>query len=326
MSSMSISMAKGPALTLLYGLLTVANLLLSVSHYLMGYYDIVLIHLTSVAVYGLTALFMYLSTTNNLTHIINMLSLTCIAVILQYQLYYQPELTVYWLYSFPIISYFVLPMLNAAILNTAVLVSSLIQLWPIFGLETCIGIALIYVLIGMCSLCYAYLNTLRQKHLLTLAVTDYLSGAYNIRHLQHQLVKEIARSYVTHRTLSLLALTIDDYQQIVDIHGRHQGSKLLKQFKAVLTQLLRAGDDIFHDGKGTFYLLLPNCPSEGVIVLKERLSHTLKGRQWGEVGELQLNTGIATLKDNETAEQFLARTSQHIQQQQQTTLRLLAFK
>jgi diguanylate cyclase (GGDEF)-like protein len=180
-------------------------------------------------------------------------------------------------------------------------------------------------LINFCGASYAISNHIKRSNLLKLAVTDYQSGACNQLHLKTKLYQEVARSKVTNRTLSLLAVTIEDFTQILEIHGQTVGVELLKEFKEVTYKILRAGDEIFHDGNGTFYLLLPNCPIEGVTVLKERLTKSLNEYPWLEVGELQLNMGLATLNYNESADDFLHRASEHVVKQQQTALRLLAF-
>jgi diguanylate cyclase (GGDEF)-like protein len=320
-----ISMEKGPALTLLYGLLMAASAVLSASHYWYGHFDILLINLIAIAIFGFASIFSSINRNQYYSKYINVLTLCAIALLMQYQLSYQPNLTFHWIYIFPILSYFTLPLTWAFALNMAVIISSLSQLVFIYDLQQCLRLTLVYALIGMCSLCYAYLNAIKQKRLLDLAVTDYQSGAYNSRFLLHMLHQEISRSQFTKRTLSLLALSIDDYPQILEIHGRDSGVKLLKEFRLKLITLLRAGDEIFHNGKGTFYILLPNCPIEGVVVLKDRLQMHLDKVQWGDVGELQLNAGLATLKNQEQAESFLHRAGEQVIKQQQTALRLLAF-
>lgn len=320
-----ISMEKDPALSLLYALCAGAISLLCISHYYFGHYDVLLINMIAIAVFTFASLFLYLNRDLEQSDYINVLTLTAIALLMQYQLSFDAKLTIYWIYTFPILSYFVLPLSWAFALNTAVMFSTFSQLMFLFSLEDSLRMIFIFVLVGMCSLCYAYLNSLKQKSLIKLAVTDYQSGAYNSRFLVKKLQQESARSLVTNRTLSLLAITIDDYQQIIDIHGTDTGQKVLKAFRQKLISLLRAGDDIFHSGKGTFYILLPNCPEEGVIVLKERLTSQLASVQWREVGEIQINTGLATLRGEETAEEFLQRVNVYIQKQQQTALKLMAF-
>jgi diguanylate cyclase (GGDEF)-like protein len=320
-----ISMEKDPALSLLYALSAGGIALLCISHYYFGHFDVLLINIIAIAIFTFAALFLYLNRDQEHSNYINVLTLTAIALLMQYQLSFSPKLTMYWIYTFPVLSYFVLPLSWAFALNTALMFSSFSQLMFIFDLHESLRMILIYILIGMCSLCYAYLNNLKQKNLLTLAVTDYQSGAYNSRQLIKKLKEESARSLVTKRTLSLFAVTIADYQQILDIHGQDISEKVLKAFRLKLISLLRAGDEIFHSGQGTFYILLPNCPEEGVLVLKERLISQLMNLQWRDVGEIQINTGLATLKENELPEDFFQRVNHFISKQQKTALRLLSF-
>ncbi len=320
-----ISMEKEPALSLLYALLTCAMSLLCVSHYFFGHFDILLIQLISIAILMFTSIFLFLNRNRAIGRYINLLTLTSIALLAQYQLTFNPELTLHWIYVFPVLSYFALPIRWAFILNITVMACTLSQLLFMMSLEDTIRALFIYMLIGLCSFCYAYVNILKQTNLLKLAVTDYQSGAYNSRYLLHNLHQEIARSETTNRTLSMLAITIDDYQQIQDIHGKNISGKLLKSFRYKLIVLLRAGDEIFHNGKGTFYILLPNCSMEGGIVLKERLLKQMEEEQWGDVGDLQLNVGLASLNHKENAASFLHRASGFVHKQQQTALRLMSF-
>jgi diguanylate cyclase (GGDEF)-like protein len=322
---LQISMAKDPAVSLLYALIAGASTLLAISHYVFGYYNVMFLTMITIGIYTPAAIFLFLNREQSYSKYANILILTSVATITQYQLSIAPELTIHLAFAFPIISYFILPMRWAFTLNTAFMLCTSIQIALYYETTETIRLILIYLALGISSLCYAYINTVKRKNLLNLAVTDYQSGAYNHRHMVEKLHQEIARSAVTNRTLSLLAITIEDYQQIQDIHGNNISERLLKDFHKGINDLLRAGDDVFHNGNGTFYILLPNCPIEGAIVLKERLIKNIHSVQWQDVGDLQLVTGFATLESNENADQFLQRASSHLVKQQQTALRLLAF-
>lgn len=320
-----ISMEKEPAQSLLYMILACAMGVLSISHYVFGHWNILLIQLMTIAILFLTSTFLYLNQNRGLNHYVNLLSLTAIALLMQYQLFFNPDITMHWIYLFPMISYFALPIRWAFSLNVTVMVCTIYQLFLLLETTETLRFVFIYMLIGMCSLCYAYVNNLKQSNLLKMAVTDYQSGAYNNRYLTQKLEQEVARSESTNRRLAMLAITIDDFQQIQDIHGKNMSARLLKNFRYKLMSLLRAGDEIFHNGKGSFYILLPNCSMEGGVTIKDRLTKKLHIENWGDVGDLQLNAGIASLNHNESAESFLNRASGFVQKQQQTALRLMSF-
>ncbi len=320
-----ISMEKEPALTLLYTVCALASVLLCLTHYYFGHYSSLLISLVSIAIYALSAVFSVLNRKQNYGKYFNACTLIIIALLMLFQLALNTPLSLQWIYVYPIICFFALPFIWATVLTGLVFIFTFWQLSIVFELQVALHAMLVYLLIYVSCASYAHLNSNKQKQLLNLAVTDYQSNAYNARFLLHMLKKEISRSNVTHRTLSMLALSIDDHQQIQDIHGNDASIKLLKEFRLKLLTLLRAGDEIFYDGQGTFYILLPNCSIEGVVLLKERLQRHLVEIHWDNVGELQLNAGLATLQENENAEQFLKRASEQVQRQQQTALRLLAF-
>lgn len=319
------SLSRNPALALLYVLLAMALTGNAIGHYYLGHYEALLIHLIAVPACVFASLYLFLIREPDISGYVNQGTVLLMAVLMQYQLAFGQNLGIHWLYCFPILSYFALPLRLATALNVVMLLVASLQLMHSEQPLSAMRMSLVYVLMSAASWCYAYLNGLKQKSLLKLAVTDNQSGAYNSRHLAKMLGQEIARSKVTKRTLSLIAITIEDYVQVVEIHGQPATEKLLHHFRDELMALVRAGDETFHDGKGTFYLLLPNCPMDGAVVLKERLQTDLTQRQWPVAGELQLNTGIATLNDNETADSFLQRASQHLHKQQQTALRLMAF-
>jgi hypothetical protein len=51
----------------------------------------------------------------------------------------------------------------------------------------------------------------------------------------------------------------------------------------------------------------------------------MEEEHWGDVGNLQLNVGLASLNHKENAESFLHRASGFVHKQQQTALRLMSF-
>ena len=158
-----------------------------------------------------------------------------------------------------------------------------------------------------------------------LALTDQVSGAYNKRHFYHTLDREISRSENSQDPISLIALTIDDYHQMMDIHGRRSISGFLSHFTDRSRSIIRAGDEIFRLEEDLFILLLPHCPNDGAIVLMERIKRNLQQQSWEPIAELSLSTSAATWSTGETAQELQKRLLQSLTKQQKTTLQLAAF-
>ena len=152
-----------------------------------------------------------------------------------------------------------------------------------------------------------------------------MSGAYNKRHFYHTLDREISRSENSNDPISLIALTIDEYHQMLDIHGRRSVEGFLPVFTEQARDLIRAGDEIFRLEEDLFILLLPHCPNDGAIVLMERIKRNLQQQSWEPIPELSLSTSAATWTTGETAQELQKRLLQSLTKQQKTTLQIAAF-
>lgn len=314
-------------LPLLYSVVALLLGILAVSHYLLGMLDLLLITLIAVAPLLFATVYLYINHDDRAGRFINPALICLLAGLMIYQLPYAPEITLQWSYSLPVLAFLVLPIGSATLICMILLLAMGASLFghellpPLHALRSLV----ILVLLSICTWCYASINNSHRRSLRALAVTDYQSGAFNSAHLKAVLDQEIARSYVTHRTLSLIAITLEDHQQIVEIHGAGNSRQLLHNICQQIRTIIRAGDEIFHDGKGTFYLLLPNCQMDGAVILKERISRQLGEKQWDHIGELNFTTGIATLNEGEDSAGFMQRAARHLLKMQSTALKLVAF-
>jgi len=321
----STNLNSQPVYSRLYGYIAVLLIPVTICFFVFGKYDEMWLLLTTAGVCFISSTFFILNRQRSLNPLIHLFTMASIAILMLYYLGISGTTSYYWILTFPLFSFFVLRLTWGIYINFAFYLGllDLASSNPSSAHET--EYLAMYGLMSLSAFSYAYLNYLKRTSLITLAVTDQLSGAFNERHLSKVLEQEVARSKVTNRTLSLLAITIDDYQQIMDIHGPRISEDLLRAFASENQTLLRAGDELFHDGRGTFYILLPNCPMEGASVLRLRLLKHLEHYDWDPVGDLQLNTGYATLNPHESASSFLKRAANHVEKQQKTALRLLAF-
>ena len=110
-----------------------------------------------------------------------------------------------------------------------------------------------------------------EDELRRLATYDSLTGAVNRRHFLDRAGVEIDRSRRYRYPLALLALDLDRFKSINDIHGHGVGDAVLKQVSRRISTLLRDSDVFGRIGGEEFALLLPNADLGGAAVLAERL-------------------------------------------------------
>lgn len=129
-----------------------------------------------------------------------------------------------------------------------------------------------------------------------LAITDYLTGIYNIRFFYHRIIEEFSRSQRYELPLSCLMLDIDHFKKINDIFGHKIGDRVLKEFAQLLKKHSRKSDVLARYGGEEFILLLPQTALEGAVREAERLRTFVKEHRFKSIKNernLTVSIGIA---------------------------------
>ncbi len=130
-----------------------------------------------------------------------------------------------------------------------------------------------------------------------LAVTDYLTGIYNIRYFYHRIIEEFSRSQRYAFPISCLMLDIDYFKKINDIYGHKTGDMVLKEFAHLLKRESRKSDVLARYGGEEFIILLPQTTAEGALQEAERLRQGVKDHKFKSMKNktgLTVSIGIAT--------------------------------
>jgi diguanylate cyclase (GGDEF)-like protein len=310
---------------ILYTLASLAICILMIDQYRQGLYSLVLSNAIGVPAFLFSAIYLYINRDHSPSLWVHHVLIILLAILALYQLVDYPTLMTHYLYALPLFSFFCLPVLNATIINVTIAAITSLMMWNSLGWEEGLRSGTNYCLFLGSAWCYAYLTQIKQNSLRRLALTDQVSGAYNKRHFYHTLDREISRSENSNDPISLIALTIDDYHQMVDIHGRRSINGFLSLFTERSRNVIRAGDEIFRLEEDLFILLLPHCPNDGAIVLMERIKRNLQQQSWDPIPELNLSTSAATWSTGETSKELQKRLLQSLPKQQKTTLQLAAF-
>ena len=310
---------------ILYIVAALAICILMVDHYRQGLYSLVLSNAIGVPAFLFSAVFIYINRDHTPSLWVHHVLIILLAILALYQLEKFPDLMTHYLYALPLFSFFCLPILNATIINLVVVLITSLMMWSVLGWQEGLRSGINYSLFLGSAWCYAYLTQIKLSSLRRLALTDQVSGAYNKRHFYHTLDREISRSEKSNDPISLIAITINDYHQMLDIHGRNAVNNFLESFTERSFGLIRAGDEIFRLEEDLFTLLLPNCPNDGAIVLMERIKRNLQQQAWDPIPELNLSTSAATWTTGETSQELQKRLLQSLTKQQKTTLQIAAF-
>ncbi|HEV7843527.1 MAG TPA: diguanylate cyclase [Pyrinomonadaceae bacterium] len=149
------------------------------------------------------------------------------------------------------------------------------------------------------------------------AMTDALTGLLNRYGLQHILTREMSETRRYNRPLSSLMIDLDYFKAVNDLHGHAAGDTALQQVATVLTEHVRGSDVVFRYGGEEFLVLLPETDLEGAISLAEKIRHAAESRSFGDgehVFALTLSAGAASLWDNESGNDMIARADMALYQ------------
>jgi diguanylate cyclase (GGDEF)-like protein len=103
------------------------------------------------------------------------------------------------------------------------------------------------------------------------SMRDVLTGLYNRRKLEEQLVTELARADRYKRPLSLLMFDIDHFKRVNDTFGHPAGDAVIRHVATIAGEGLRDSDFIGRYGGEEFVVILPEIPVAGAIVVAERI-------------------------------------------------------
>ncbi len=129
---------------------------------------------------------------------------------------------------------------------------------------------------------------------------DPLTGAVNRRQLDYELQREISRAQRSHTDLSLAFVDLDHFKKFNDTYGHQAGDSLLKQLVTIWRVELRSTDVVARIGGEEFLILFPDANCEQAQRVLERLRNLVPLGQ-------TFSAGLATLKTDENAEDFIAR-------------------
>jgi two-component system, cell cycle response regulator len=133
-----------------------------------------------------------------------------------------------------------------------------------------------------------------------LAVTDYLTGIYNIRYFYSRLEEEFSRAERYQLPLSCIMLDIDHFKKINDTYGHRIGDFVLREFAQLVKRYTRKSDLLARYGGEEFILLLPQTSLKGALIEARRLQKVVKEMQFPQLQKDQRVTvsfGIACLPD-----------------------------
>lgn len=159
---------------------------------------------------------------------------------------------------------------------------------------------MVLVLIAMLAI-----NQYRAKQrILSLSITDPLSGSYNRRYIFNHLDRSIESRSAKQGELTILLFDIDNFKEINDTYGHPFGDEVICRIVQITQETLRLGDSVGRIGGEEFLCILPRADAEqGKAIatrLKDNIQHALFTTEQGEQVTITVSVGVSELSNDVT--------------------------
>ncbi|MGD9949768.1 MAG: EAL domain-containing protein [Desulfobulbus sp.] len=149
----------------------------------------------------------------------------------------------------------------------------------------------------------------REKQIAFMAYHDILTRLPNRAFLEHKLTKILAEARQHGGHMALFFIDLDNFKNVNDVFGHHQGDDLLVQVSRRFASLLGGNDTLYRLGSDEFVLVMENIENDSAIYLMaNRIQAVLKKPFLLEFKKIYVNTsiGISTYPgDGESAMEMI---------------------
>ena len=152
-------------------------------------------------------------------------------------------------------------------------------------------------------------------------VLDSNTGLYNEIYLDPVLRREFGWAQCYDKSLSLIKMHIDSFEELVNTYGKSRIQKVLQEAGKVLAENSRGGDIMISAGEGDFLILLPDTAAQGARQIAQRIRKTLVTHMFPELENdcVRIIFGLASTsgKDINSPADLLAAASDALEKAQE---------
>ncbi len=137
-----------------------------------------------------------------------------------------------------------------------------------------------------------------------ISIRDALTGCFNRRKFDMNIVDEIKRARRYHRDLSLLMIDIDWFKKYNDYHGHTSGDNSLRQLIRLINKESRETDRLYRYGGEEFIMIMPETGKLEALALANRLRGAVereefKGEELSQPNtDLTISIGVSAFPDD----------------------------
>lgn len=150
----------------------------------------------------------------------------------------------------------------------------------------------------------------KEEELYRLATTDLLTGLYNRRFMQDQLMQAKHMEERHSLPFSLLLLDVDNFKKLNDTYGHEMGDKVLKAVAEDIRKNLRKTDIPSRWGGEEFLILLENADLQEAVSVAERIRKEVESTPLEGHIKVTVSIGVASYSKDEDINSLIKRADE----------------
>lgn len=149
-----------------------------------------------------------------------------------------------------------------------------------------------------------------EQSLMSMAITDRLTGIFNRYHLERIVAEEVSRSERYGGPLSLVIFDLDHFKNVNDTLGHHVGDDVLVATARQAQMGIRQNDILARWGGEEFAILLPGAILSGAEAVAEHVRKILECYEHPQAGKVTASFGVAERLPGESYESWFKRADE----------------
>lgn len=224
----------------------------------------------------------------------------------------------FWMFPTILANFFLLSPTRALILNLVAISLTVPVTWKLERTLDAFAILSSLFFVTTMSYLFARLTDSQRQRLEIFASQDSLTLLGNRRSMDQEL-RLCAEDFARYQTpATLVVFDIDKFKAINDKYGHNVGDKVLVDIGKLLTSRLRKTDRAFRFGGEEFVLLLRNTTLTDAAKMAEKFRELIINQVNGPTGKISASFGCASIKSEETREQWFVRADHAMYQAKQS--------
>lgn len=139
---------------------------------------------------------------------------------------------------------------------------------------------------------------------------DDLTGAYNRRYLNEQVVGELTTRITGQQPFCLVMIDIDRFKEINDTYGHTKGDEVIREFADFLAGSIRGSDLVIRHGGDEFLCVMNDAVKKDAFQVLNRIVAQCRERRFGDL-PITMSAGLVSFPgDGDTYEEIFAGADQ----------------